>query len=89
MLSVVSITSTKNITELCVDYRQEHDNLRMQGRRQARQSWGKATISIGSIKVPLVLPYLLSDMFTEELLLSAKDPGRMPFKRTHRKMVLK
>jgi hypothetical protein len=61
----------------------------MLGRKEARESWGKATITIGPIKVPLVLLFLSSDMFTEELLPCAKDPGRVPLKRTHREMVLK
>lgn len=46
VLSVVSITSRKNITELCINYEQKRDDLRMQGRRRAREDWGKATIMI-------------------------------------------
>lgn len=47
VLSVVSITSIKNITELCINYEQKRDDLRMQGRRRAREDWGKVTIMLG------------------------------------------
>lgn len=84
VLSVILITRTKNVTELCVNYGWEHDDLRMQGRKEARESWDRAIVTIGPIKVPLVLLFLSSDMFTEELLHCAKDPRRVPLKRTHR-----